>query len=955
MTRPDPALPPGASFDADAVRQRLAVVAARGLSRFTIVFGLVLIGVILVDRLIRPSPGMGAAWLAFGALTAAAGAVGWLLLRLQYAGAATMAVLALASGAIAWNAWAIGLGIHSAGLAGLCLLIALAGLLVGLRAALLLALLYGAMVAGLAWAEIAGVLEGRRMVAITPIGNRLVGLTLVGIAGLTAAFVFNRLVAQVMASAIAEQQRLAELLRIGSDWTWEMNAKGRITFLSPSFESCSGRTQAEFMAIGQPGGPQIVDDASWAQLREDLRLQRLYRDRDITFRCADGSLLVVRGNGAPVFDAAGVLVGWRGISRNVTAEHLAELERRRNDQLLDRLVRISPDPICVARLADGRIVLANPAFRQVAGEREVVGRSAVDLGLWPDLSEPQRLASALRRDAGVVRNMRTVVHPPGQSPRMLLLTAAAFDWAGDPVAVITTRDVTDAERARLEADAILDNAGIGIALVREHRFERVNPTFEAMFGRATGALVGQPTASIFASQANFEAFTAKADSVLGGHGTIDIEREVQLPDGRAVAVRLRARPVDPARPAEAGTIWVAEDITDRRRFEQDLALAKQQAEAANEAKSAFLATMSHEIRTPLHGVQGLAQLLRDPALEAGRRAEYLGHLVAAADQLSSIVSDVLDLSKIEAGRLQIEDVEFDLHELVGSSFSTFEPLGRERGLAMACVIEPAAPRYVRGDPMRVRQILANYLSNALKFTQRGTVTVQLGQGRDGAVRIEVRDTGIGVAAALRARLFRPFVQADSSTTRHFGGTGLGLSICHELARRMGGDVGVDANGAAGSIFWAELPLAAAPVAAQPSAAVPARERPLAGLCVLVAEDNPVNMLIACEMLQRLGAQVLQAEDGAQAVEVALGADGARPQVVLMDLHMPNVDGLTAARQLRDDPRTASIAVVAMSAAVLENDRRAAEAAGMRSFIAKPVADADLVRHLLPLVPRTELA
>jgi CheY-like chemotaxis protein len=248
--------------------------------------------------------------------------------------------------------------------------------------------------------------------------------------------------------------------------------------------------------------------------------------------------------------------------------------------------------------------------------------------------------------------------------------------------------------------------------------------------------------------------------------------------------------------------------------------------------------------------------------------------------------------------------------------------------------------------MRVRQIIANFMVNALKFTERGSVTLSLTLAMGDRVRINVLDTGIGVPHAMQTQLFQPFSQADSSTTRRFGGTGLGLSICRELAARMGGSVGMDSAGRTGSRFWAELHLP--PVAPKATDTAPtsgaAQRYPLSGLRLLVAEDNPVNRLIIQAMLQRLGAEVVEAEDGAAAVQLAK-EQAQRLDAVLMDLHMPVVDGLAATQQLRADPATARLPIHAFTAAALEQERAAALAAGMNGFLTKPVVEAELVRLL----------
>jgi len=520
------------------------------------------------------------------------------------------------------------------------------------------------------------------------------------------------------------------------------------------------------------------------------------------------------------------------------------------------------------------------------------------------------------------------------------------------VAVMTTRDVTETERAKQEGDAILDNAVVGVCLVRNHRIERVNPQLERMLGLPIGTLVGKSTETLFPSTDKFKEFVGVYESAQAAGETIDIERRVPRADGAKLLIRMRGRAVDPRRRHETGTIWVIEDITDRRRAELELADAKLDAEAALRAKSSFLATMSHEVRTPLSGVLGLARLLQDRALPEDRRQAYLGHLVDAAELLNGIVSDVLDLSKIEAGQLQVEHIPFDLHAVVWSAFRTFSPIGQEKGLEMSCHVGLDTPREVLGDPVRVRQVLSNYLSNALKFTDQGRIHVNLSRRTPDIARIEVSDTGIGVSAELRATLFQPFTQADSSTTRRFGGSGLGLSICRELATLMGGDVGLDSDGRTGSTAWVDLPLVAASeddftTIASPLDEVPSQ--PLTGMRVLLAEDNAVNRLIVGAMLTRLGAEVIEAANGTEAIAQASRSPG-DVHAILMDLHMPEVDGLEATRRLRAQPATAHLPIIALTAAVLDAERAQAHAVGMNGFVSKPAGEGDLLRALWAYLP-----
>jgi len=919
---------------------------ARLLALFLAGAGALLLLVALVTWLSGNVYGLGGSRLRFGVLLLLSAASGEALNRRGRPGWASSAMLLAGLLALSFYAWDSGLGLRGQALSAVALLVALSGAAAGARVAGAMAATYALGVGLIAWTEARGWIVAST--APRALYDIVLGHLALALSAFLAALLLNHVLGSALRVAAAERERLADLLRIGSDWTWLMGPRGGIKYISPSFEARTGHSVAEFMRVGQEGGPQLVMDADAELMRQDIEARRGFRDRVLNFRCADGALLSMLSTGEPTYDAAGQFTGWRGVSRNVTAEVEAQREQRRSEAMLDRLVRMSPDPIAVVRLDNGAILLANAGFAAFAGlpEEQVLGRTGVSLGLWRDPAEPLRLRDALE-PGGTVRDLRSVVYDPAGQVHDMLLSAAAFDWHGNRVAVITARDVTDIHRARRESDAILDNASVGIALVRERRFERVNPSWEAIFGRPAGSVAGQSTAVMFPDEADYQAFARKSDERQQRGTPIDIEREITRPDGQRIAVRLRARPVDASRPREGGTIWVAEDVTERRRAAIELAEAKQQAEAANQAKSAFLATMSHEIRTPLNGVLGLARLLQPAGLDEARRREYLSHLIDAAELLTGIVSDVLDLSKIEAGHLEVEDIEFDLHGVVTSTFRTFAPLGRERGLQMHCTIDDAVPHAVRGDPVRLRQILANFLTNALKFTQRGgiTLTVEPGHGPSpGRLRISVHDSGLGIKPEVRERLFMPFAQADSSTTRRFGGTGLGLSICRLLAERMGGEVGVDSDGAHGSSFWVELALpAAAPLGRQPGVPDPAAPA-LAGRLILVAEDNPVNMLIVGAMLRRLGAEVLEADDGAKAVVLAL-QHAEDLHAVLMDLHMPVVDGLAATRTLRADPRTAALPVYALSAAVLEHEREQAGAAGMNGFVAKPVVEVELLRAL----------
>ena len=781
--------------------------------------------------------------------------------------------------------------------------------------------------------------------------------------------------ARSRAALEAERSQLQALVQGMPDMVWLKDAQGVYQVVN---ERCLAFLQLSREAvIGQRIHQLMPADVATKDALED---QRVMSEGHLTlpptwYAAGDGQQRLIQVTKTAIHDARGQLMGVLGLGRDVTAEHQVQEALRDREELFSTIVNQAPigillvdhatlgfinfnqaasdalgytredfasltlydiqakftrqevDEIVARVLAEGGREFENQRLTRHGEVREfwvsmrplvVQGKQCLT-AVWVDITERKRTERELLRYRDELENL--------VRQRTLKLEEASREVAAQSVSLKLLNE---------ELNAVFEAANVGIAVLKDRRVVRYNRQMDVIFGSEPGGMVGVQTETLYADEAGrTQAAAMVRGEMLEGTGS-QIETQMLRRDGTVFWARLRVVRLD----AEDGTmLGIIDDITEEHRAAEALRQAKEQTESANRAKSSFLANMSHEIRTPMNAIIGLTHLMRREPLST-RQLQQLDKVSGAAMHLLSVINDILDFSKIEAGKMTLDPTDFEVERMVSNVTAMVTDKVEAKGLELVVRLS-GVPPVLHGDGVRLGQVLVNFMSNAVKFTEQGSVVlsgrVLREEGEQVWVRFEVRDTGIGLSEAQQAKLFTAFQQADVSTTRTYGGTGLGLAITRRLADLMGGQVGVQSTEGQGSVFWIDAPFGVGVQSVMPAASVlPPRTR------VLVVDDMEEARALLVDMLTDMGARADAVDRGALALERVAAADsiGDPYQLVFTDWQMPGLNGTEtchALRKLELHLQPACILVSGSSGCPAED----LEDGGFSAFIPKPVMSATL--------------
>jgi PAS domain S-box-containing protein len=699
------------------------------------------------------------------------------------------------------------------------------------------------------------------------------------------------------------------------------------------------------------------------------------------FRKADGSYIHILDRAYIIRDGAGHPTRAIGAMTDVTERKLAEARQRQSEVRFFNVFNLSPVPIMITRVADGRFLDVNDALLRLLGyqREELIGSSSAEINFWPAPEERAQMVERIERQ-GSVKDFPMRGRATGGALLDLLMSVEVVDLSGESYLFCFLTDITErkrAEEALRESEekfrSIVETTNDWIWWIdAQGRVLYANPAVEDILGYQADELLGTNILDLLHEDQQEVLKTELTKLVVVNGAWDNLVMRWRHKDGSERYTQSSAVPILSESGELMGYRGSDHDITLLKRYEQELEEAKLKAEAANQAKSEFLANMSHEIRTPMNGVIGLTSLVLKTSLSSQQR-EYLELMKSSADSLLRLLNDILDFSKMEARKLELDVIEFDLREAVGNTLKTFAASASDKGVDLTCDVAPEVPALMLGDPGRLAQIIVNLTGNALKFTKQGEVVVRLAalpQGKNSAlVHITVSDSGIGMSAEQQANIFMAFAQADSSTTRQFGGTGLGLSIVSQLVNLMDGTIRVESELGKGTTFHLTVRLGLpqqqpAPIEQQALAlknmralvsgasddAVPLSATPARTLNVLIAEDHPVNQILVSAILNGRGHSFSIAKNGLEVLQL-LDREGAQPfDLILMDGQMPEMDGYQATVEIRRRERSTGqhLHIIALTANAMKDDREKCIAAGMDDYVTKPI-DPDQLLALLEAI------
>jgi len=729
----------------------------------------------------------------------------------------------------------------------------------------------------------------------------------------------------------------------------------KIIYANAAMVRQSGYTLDEL--IGQT--PRLLN--SHERISPDLsRLKAAIAERQkVTVRLKnrrkDGGIYWVDATVIPVTDPGGVHTHWISIQRDIT-ERVA-YERQLFDATPANAVIIDHDGL----ILDGNQRWIEFSIQNGGGADGFIGTNyfVPVSGENPDL---QRFYHDLRNILDGIGSGAQYDYPCHSLGQLRWFRCTASPLARNGLkaplcALVLHVDVSETKESEAQAIEARNRLRVTLDTLpdlvwqkdQDGRYVYANDKFHLLVGLSSSDVLGKTDFDLFDADLATHFREKGAAALAADSPTVNQEWVTYASDGHRSLLETIKAPVLDKNGAPCGVIGIGRDIT-------NLKLAEQKALDANQAKSAFLANMSHEIRTPMNAIIGFTRSLRR-VITTPVEADRLEKIDQSAKHLLGIINDILDMSKIEAGKLSLNPEDFDLASLLASVTCQVQPLVAQKALALRVNVASDVPTLLHGDPMRISQCLINYVSNASKFTQAGTIGIDVSlvasEGDGVTLRFDVTDTGIGMSPEVVARMFTPFEQADSTTTRSFGGTGLGLSITRQLAELMGGEVGVESQVGQGSCFWFTVRLALAqpfPDARDANRALPAYEGPerrdtvepanelslsviKPSLQILVAEDVALNREVLEDMLGELGLKADMAANGLIATEMA---SERKYDLILMDMQMPVMDGIDATRSIREIPGYETIPILALTANAFQEDRQRCLDAGMNDFLRKPL-------------------